>query len=79
MSCFPDIKPDLEGRRFQWLINGTVVRPGRIQFRKLNTLLKMKDATRRDRGEYTCQEITNNIKKEVIVYKVEIGKFFATF
>ena len=80
LSCFPDLKPDLNRRQFQWLINGTVVRPtDRIQFRKRNTVLKMKDATRRDIGEYTCQEITNNIKKEVIVYKVEFGKFFATF
>ncbi|XP_066927035.1 fibroblast growth factor receptor 2-like isoform X2 [Clytia hemisphaerica] len=73
LFCFPNEKPETLNRRlFRWLINGTVVRPDdRIQFRKRNTVLKMKDATRRDIGEYTCQEITGNIKKEVIVYKVE--------
>lgn len=78
LLCFPEEKPDLSGRRFEWLLNGTQLKGNeRIQFRKGNTVLRMKDATDRDVGMYTCQEVLgNNRKLEIIVYKVEFGKIF---
>ena len=77
LFCFPKEKPNLNGRKFEWLINGTLLQGNeRIQFRKGNSVLKMKDATAQDVGLYTCQEIvSNNRRQEIIVYKVEFGKF----
>lgn len=77
LLCFPEAKPDdLSGRRFEWLLNGTLLKANdRIQFRKGNTVLRMKDATDRDVGRYTCQEVLGDKRKlEITVYKVEFGK-----
>jgi len=76
LMCFPNGKPGLSGRKFEWLINGTLLKSDdRIAFRKSNSVLRMKDATSRDVGEYTCQEVLGKMRKEIIVYKVEFGKF----
>ena len=75
LLCFPYERPELSGRRFEWLLNGTQLMPSdRIQFRKSSTVMKMKDATERDVGVYTCQEVVGSRRVEIIVYKVKFGK-----
>lgn len=77
LNCFPDKGAEISGRHFEWLLNGTLLVPdnsGRIQFRRSGTVLKMKDATERDVGEYACQEDLGKHKIEIIVYQVKFGK-----
>lgn len=76
LQCFPNEKPDLNGRKFEWLINGTVLMSDdRIAFRKGNSVLRMKEASSRDVGEYSCQEVIGRMRKEIIAYKVAFGKY----
>ena len=77
LMCFPNEKPELKGRKFEWLVNGTVLMSSqRISFRKSNSVLRMKDASSRDVGEYACQEVIGKMRKEIIAYNVAFGKCF---
>lgn len=77
LACFPNSpsKPKLNGRTFEWLLNGTVIRNNpRILFRRNKSVLRLKDPTSKDVGMYSCEEITNNERKEIIVYKIEFDQ-----